>query len=427
MPDQAVSQTALAPTASSTLTDLPAWADTDCTPLASTPRPRRADIPGAFASFWMAGFEGADHIDLHGRPLDMADITGHASQFDADYRRAAALGLQTVRESAGWRICAPDSHRALDFSRVQRAADAAEAHAIQLLWTLMHYGTPPDVRVPDEDFAGRFADFAGAAARTLRRHTGVPSIYNPINEIGFLAWALSNRRIVGGECSERDGYVVKSRLVQAALLGIDAIRTEDPGARFIHIEPLIHVVAPAAQPELAHAATEFCRYQWEVWDMLIGAQRPELGGTRAAVDWIGVNHYHDSQWEIGTGARLDWNTGDARRRPFESLLTEAWHRYALPLVVAETSHVGIGRARWLDEMAAHTHGAMEAGAIVEGLCLYPAVDRPDWNNLAHWHRSGLWDAIAPGSDESAPPAPGARRLALDYAVALQRWQSRQRR
>ena len=31
-------------------------------------------------SYWMADFEGADHIDLRGMPLDMAACTGHADQ-----------------------------------------------------------------------------------------------------------------------------------------------------------------------------------------------------------------------------------------------------------------------------------------------------------------------------------------------------------
>ena len=75
-------------------------------------------------------------------------------------------------------------------------------------------------------------------------------------------------------------------------------------------------------------------------------------------------------------------------------------------------------------MAAQTEAAMSAGVKIDGLCLYPAVDRPDWSDHAHWHHSGLWDALAPGSDEFAPPAPLARRLATDYAAALQRWQRR---
>lgn len=372
----------------------------------------------------MAGFEGADHIDVHGMPLDMAAVTGHADQFAADYRRAAALGLTTVRESVGWRVCALSSRRQIDFTRLLLAAEAAADNGVQVLWTLMHYGTPPDVRVTDSDFADRFADFAGAAAWQLRKHTGAPSIYNPINEIGFLAWAMASQHILGGECSERDGYVVKAKLVQAALRGMTAIRAEDPGARFIHIEPLIHVVPSLDTPELTQAAADFCGYQWQVWDMLSGRLAPELGGSATAIDWVGVNHYHDAQWEIGSGARLDWHTGDLRRRPFASLLDEAWQRYQLPIVIAETSHVGVGRALWLDDIAAQTALAIESGARIEGLCLYPAVDRPDWNDHTHWHRSGLWDAVGVGNDETAPAVPAARRLAIDYAAALHRWQKR---
>jgi beta-glucosidase/6-phospho-beta-glucosidase/beta-galactosidase len=377
-----------------------------------------------FRSFWMAGFEGADHIDVHGNPLDMSACTGHAQLLDDDYERAVGMGLRTVRESVGWRVCSPLTWRAVDFTRMLRAADAAVNHGVQVIWTLMHYGTPPDVKLTDPDFASRFADFAGAAARRLRRHTGQSSVYNPINEIGFLAWAMSNQRILGGECSERDGYVVKTCLVRAALLSMDAIRAEDPSAQFIHIEPLIHVVAPPDQPQLAQAAADFCGYQWQVWDMLVGTMAPELGGTPAAVDWIGVNHYHDAQWEMGTGAWLDWDTGDLRRRSFSSMLLEAWHRYQLPLVVAETSHVGQGRARWLDDIASQTELAVHKGARVEGMCLYPAVDRPDWNNHAHWHRSGLWDAIAPNCHETEPASPTARRLAGEYADVLRYWQQR---
>lgn len=139
------------------------------------------------------------------------------------------------------------------------------------------------------------------------------SIYNPINEIGFLAWTMAGSHIMGGECTDRDGYSVKSRLVQAALRGIDAISAADSGAKFMHIEPLIHVVAPADQPAMAQAAADFCGYQWQVWDMLSGRIAPEIGGTLAAIDWIGVNHHHDAQWEIGTGQRLDWHTSDPRR------------------------------------------------------------------------------------------------------------------
>lgn len=367
----------------------------------------------------MGGFEGADHINLHGVPLDMVQVTGHAAQWEADYALARSVGMHTVRESVGWRICAPVAARQMEFSRLDTAADAAQRQGMQVIWSLMHYGMPPDVRVTDADFADRFADFAAAVARRLRGRSAAAPVYNPINEIGFLAWALATQSTLGGECSERDGYVVKMALVQAAVRGMQAMRAEDPSARFMHIEPLIHVVAPHGQPELAPAASDFCAYQWQVWDMLLGRSEPQLGGAAAMVDCIGVNHYHDAQWEIGTGERLKWEENDGRRRPFAQLLQQAWARYGIPLVVAETSHCADKRAAWLNEIAAQTAAAMASGVGVEGLCLYPLVDRPGWNELAHWHRSGLWDAIDTGPETAAP---WARRLASDYARALGHWQ-----
>jgi hypothetical protein len=28
---------------------------------------------------------------------------------------------------------------------------------------------------------------------------------------------------------------------------------------------------------------------------------------------------------------------------------------------------------------------------LEGVCLFPIIDRMDWNDEDHWHNSGLWD------------------------------------
>jgi hypothetical protein len=40
--------------------------------------------------------------------------------------------------------------------------------------------------------------------------------------------------------------------------------------------------------------------------------------------------------------------------------------------------------------------ARARGVPLEGVCLYPIIDRHDWDNPAHWHHSGLWDVKAEG-------------------------------
>src|SRR5437868_10452454 len=68
-------------------------------------RPRTELMTGPlFKSYWMGGFEGADHLGTADFPLSMCDLTQHRQHAAADYARLAELGIRTVRESAGWRV-----------------------------------------------------------------------------------------------------------------------------------------------------------------------------------------------------------------------------------------------------------------------------------------------------------------------------------
>jgi glycosyltransferase involved in cell wall biosynthesis len=385
----------------------------------------------------MAGFEGADHRNLHGVPLDLVQANGHLEHLEEDYRRVAAMGLRTIRESVGWRLSEPRgrlggaTRSRFDFSRALRIAEAAHRHGLQILWTLKHYGRPPDLDVFADEFAPRFAEFAGAAARALRGSSDCAPVYTPINEISFLAWAIAESNIIhpyrpefhkanGNDLRFGDvGLDAKTRLVRAALLGIEAVRGEDPAARFLHVEPLIHIAPPRKSPELAWRADEIADYQWQTWDMLEGRVLPELGGSPAALDLLGVNYYHNSQWEMGAGW-LEWCLDDPRRVTLSSLLRKAARRYGRPLIIAETSHVGSGRARWMSDIAVELERARSAGVPVLGACLYPVVDRPDWNDDWHWHHSGLWDVAA----DPGHPSFLQRKLNVGYAKRLRRAQRR---
>ena len=298
---------------------------------------------------------------------------------------------------------------------------------------LMHYGLPADLDYDSDRLVDRFAAFAGAVAREVAAlQAEVPAdaahrapVYTLVNEISFLAWAAAETDLLArrrppaarsaGASSLRSGFDVKCRLVRAVLAGIEAIREVDPQARFLHVEPVVHVVAPVDRPDLQALADQVAGYQWQTWDLIGGRIEPELGGTAAALDLIGVNHYHSGQWEVKTEKRLLWHERDPRRVPFSRLLQAAWQRYQRPLVVAETSHIGSGRSQWLDEMAAEVEGARRNGVPVDGLCLYPLVDRPDWNDAAHWHQSGLWDR---------GPSLASKRLNTGYAATVEAWQRR---
>jgi hypothetical protein len=75
--------------------------------------------------------------------------------------------------------------------------------------------------------------------------------------------------------------------------------------------------------------------------------------------------------------------------PLHQLLGELYQRYHRPVMLAETSHVGSGRGIWIREMAEEAALALQMGVDFKGICLYPTIDRPDWENEDHWHKSGL--------------------------------------
>jgi hypothetical protein len=145
---------------------------------------------------------------------------------------------------------------------------------------------------------------------------------------------------------------------------------------------------------------------------------PELGGDPQYLDIIGVNYYHSNQWEYLTNDRLHWHLGDPRRMPLHQLLAEVHQRYRHPFFIGETSHVGSGRGLWIREIAEEVCIARSQGIPVDGICLYPILDRPDWENERHWHNSGLWDLETEGK------GPWRRVLNENYAVDLKVAQNR---
>ena len=116
---------------------------------------------------------------------------------------------------------------------------------------------------------------------------------------------------------------------------------------------------------------------------------------------IGVNYYANNQWIHGEGPI---EVEHALYRPFRYLLIETYARYGRPIFVAETGTEGDRRASWLAYVCAEVEAAMRAGVPVEGICLYPVLDHPGWDNdrycpngLLHMERT----AHAPLAEELA--------------------------
>ena len=113
----------------------------------------------------------------------------------------------------------------------------------------------------------------------------------------------------------------------------------------------------------------------------------------ARVHLLGANYYHASQWEVGTRKPLAWHLNDPRRLGLAEMLKRVRERYALPVAITETSHVGAGRSEWMRHVGTEVRSARADGVACEGVCLYPLIDRPDWDDVVRWHCSGMWDVV----------------------------------
>jgi beta-glucosidase/6-phospho-beta-glucosidase/beta-galactosidase len=321
-------------------------------------------------------------------------MTQHDRMLCEDYGRVASLGLVTVREGVPWyRI---DRQGRYDFRPVAPLLDAGLELGLTQIWDLFHYGFPTYLNPFDDDFAPRFAEYCHAFARYLIRRTGESGtrFYTPVNEPSFFAWA-------GGEVGrfapyERGrGFDLKLRLCRAALAGVDAIRAVDPGAPMVSVDPAIHTVPPEDEPGLADDSARFNTFQWQSWDILAGKEWPQLGGSPAHLDVIGVNHYLHGQWEHCRDTMLGFD--DPRRKPFRRILSEVAERYpGHPIVISETSCWEELRPIWLRHVVDEALAALELGIDLQGICLYPIVDMPDWYR-GHYIHFGLWDLVPDGN------------------------------
>jgi beta-glucosidase/6-phospho-beta-glucosidase/beta-galactosidase len=362
-----------------------------------------------FKSFWIAGYESACHINSQGIRQDLVLATQHDTQVDADYALLAEAKIKTVREAIRWPRVENSCRR--DFSSVLPMLEAAQRHDIQVIWNICHFGWPDGIDVFAPEFVTRFTDFSGAVARFMKEHGIQRPSFIPINEISFLSWAAGDVGWFFPHAKNRGGEL-KRQLVKSALSGIDAIWSELPDARIVHIDPVLHVVPRRDRPDLSEAAAIKREGQFESWDMISGRMCPELGGNPRYLDIVGINYYHSNQFEH-EGERLFWeHPKDNRRIPFGAILREIHERYGRPMFIGETSHFGVGRGEWIIDIAQEVLNASRSGVPVGGICLYPIIDRPDWEDPKHWHNSGLWDLIP------QPDGRLDRTINRDYAEAL---------
>ncbi len=114
--------------------------------------------------------------------------------------------------------------------------------------------------------------------------------------------------------------------------------------------------------------------------MTAGRSNPELGGSEELLDILGVNYYWNNQW-IHNGERTP--PGHRQHRPLHKMLQDLWTRYRRPIVITETGAEADAAFGWLGYVAAEVRQARRLGVPVAGICLYPVMDYPGWDDERH--------------------------------------------
>jgi glycosyltransferase involved in cell wall biosynthesis len=335
---------------------------------------------GLFRSFLHGGFECSTHRlrprqdEVQGKRLDMLHVIGHDIYAEQDYRQLAGFGIRTIRDGFRWHLI--ERQGGFDWSSIRPMLKAAAATDTQVIWDLLHYGWPDDIDIWSPHFVDRFARFAGAAARIVREENAAIPFYCPVNEISFFSWGGGDAGYLNPFANGR-GFELKVQLARASLAAMDAILAVDPRARFVHCDPVINVITDPARPWEARAAEGHRQSQFQGWDLLAGRMWPQIGGAERYLDVVGVNYYFNNQWIHG-GPPID--IGHPLYKPFRSILIETYARYGKPILIAETGTEDGRRPDWFSYMVQETTAAMKAGVPLEGLCLYPIVSHPGWDD-----------------------------------------------
>jgi len=340
-----------------------------------------------FQSFFLGGFECSTHRLRNGKRLDLVHATRHDEFAASDFKLLQQYGIFSVREGLRWHLIESQANR-FDFSTTQTIIDAACETGTQVIWDLWHYGWPDDIDIFSPEFVTRFTNFATAAAEQVSEKIDAPLIC-PINEISFFSWAGGDGGIFNPFARDR-GNELKRQLVRATVESIKAMRQTNPRIKFFHIDPMINVIATNPTPENVAAANAYHRSQFEAYDMIAGRQSPELGGKEDLIDVVGVNYYIHNQWTYpGEGGSMIVPS-DPRYRHVRDLLQETFEHYRKPLFIAETGIEDDTRPAWLKYLCNEVFAAIANGVPVHGVCLYPIVNHPGWEDERHCY-NGLFD------------------------------------
>ena len=254
-----------------------------------------------FRSFSMGGYECTDQLNCFGNRVDFLHLTGHGQLQAEDYKQLHPFNIRTVREGIRWSQVEKRAYQ-YDWTTVSDMIDTGKACGIQQLWDICHFGFPDDLTPLHPMFARRFAALCQAFVHFYRsKNPDETLIVTPVNEVSFLSW-LGGDSVGTAPYCNKQGWEVKYGLMRAYIEGTAAMKEIDPNIKIMSTEPLVNMVPPLnANKDMIRRAKEAHEHQFQAMDILCGRTCPELGGSPAYLDLLGLNHYYNNQWVFGSG------------------------------------------------------------------------------------------------------------------------------
>jgi beta-glucosidase/6-phospho-beta-glucosidase/beta-galactosidase len=334
------------------------------------------------------------------RALDEYQLMGHYEHWREDLALVRELGVSAIRWGVPWYRVEP-LRGEFDWRWTDQVIPyLVDELGIEPIVDLMHYGCPFWLRreFASDEYPDAVAAYAGAFAERYRSRV---RWYTPLNEPIVTALFCGKRGLWPPYLRSDGGYV---RILLQVVRGVEAtaaaLRAAQPDAVLVHVEA--SGLSRAARADLDSIAAEEQHRTYLPLDLVFGRVGPdhplfpwlvrsgaspdELAGiaeSPARVDYLGLNFY--PQWSttqlfIDRRGRLAYRPVDQEGSGFATLIEDYASRYALPIIVTETSARGSEaiRARWLEASVAAIRDLRGRGVAVAGYTWFPLFTMIDW-------------------------------------------------
>lgn len=350
---------------------------------------------------WAGGIENTfigQTERLGERVLDEFLLTNHYQYYREDLDRVKSLGIRALRYGMPWYKAEPEKGR-FDWDWIDRAIDYAAGTGVEIVFDLMHYGTPLwlDNQFLNTDYEKHVADWATAFTR---RYKDRVKYYTPFNEPLVCSEFVGLRGMWPPYLRGADGQVkIIRNIARGMALTIEAIRAEYSDAIMVNVDAAGEVLPDT--PDLAEAAAKETAKTFMATDLTLGMVGDDHilrdwflqhGMSEADLVWhhehkqdvelVGTNYYPEvsQQRLVRYGNELIRKPISGRAAGMKSSVKAFWERYKRPVIVSESSLNGTieERGKWLAEAVEAVRDIRADGLPLVSFIWFPVFDLVDW-------------------------------------------------